>query len=102
LDTLIKIKRLAYRGKVAFSEKALAEMSREQIDPDMVIEAILNAPTISKTIRSRNPKTGEREYLYVLFGYTYAGLILYTKGKIQKENDEERLYLLISSKRSIG
>jgi hypothetical protein len=102
MDALTRIKRLAYKGKVSFTEKALAEMRREHIISDMVIEAILNAPAIAKTLRSRNPKTGKREYLYVLLGQTFDGLILYTKGKIETENGESILYLLISSKRSVG
>jgi hypothetical protein len=102
VSTLIRIKRLAYKGKVSFSVKAANEMRREHLDPDLVIEAILNAPAIAKKIRSSDPLTGKREYLYVLIGKTFTGLVLYTKGKIRVENGEETLYLLISSKRSIG
>ena len=102
MSTLIRIKRLVYKGKVAFSVKAVTEMRRENLDPDLVIEAILNAPTIAKKIRSTDPLTGKREYLYIVIGQSYSGLVIYTKGKIRKENGEETLYLLISSKRSIG
>ncbi|MBM3328877.1 MAG: hypothetical protein FJY67_05310 [Calditrichaeota bacterium] len=77
-------------------------MSREHLTERMVKEAIINAPAISKTIRSRHPVTGEREYLYIIIGPTYTGHILYTKGKVQIEDDYEVFYVIISSKHYVG
>jgi len=77
-------------------------MENNGITQRMVKEAIINAPAISKTIKSKHPQTGEREYLHIIIGPTYTGLILYTKGKIEFENNQETFYVLISSKRYIG
>ncbi len=63
-------------------------------------EAILNAPAVTKTLRSHNPVTGKRELLYVIKGLTFDGLAIYTKGKILKYAEQEVFYVLISSKRS--
>ena len=63
-------------------------------------EAIINAPAITKTLRSRNPRSGRRETLYVIKGLTYDGLTVYTKGKMATFEGREVFYVLISSKRS--
>ena len=88
--------------QVIFTEKADIEMEREHITQRMVKEAIINAPAISKTIRSQSPAAGGREYLHIIIGPTYSGLILYTKGKILTENDKEVFYVIIASKRYVG
>lgn len=67
-----------------------------------VLESILNANGIKKTLRSKNPYTGNREKLYIIESFTYEGLLIYTKGKIAKDEfGQENLYVLISSKRSL-
>jgi hypothetical protein len=101
VDVLVEIKRLVLRRKVVFTEKAAEEMLRDDLDEDAVCEAILNAPSIAKRLRSTNPKTGDKESLYVIVGMTYDGLVIYTKGKILKKDGRERFYVLISSKKSI-
>ncbi len=100
MDILIRIKRLVISGRVVFSEKADLERRVDHLSPEMVYEAILNAPVIYKKIRSRDPKTKHLEYLYVIKGMTFDGLSIYTKGKIRNENGMEIFYVLISSKRS--
>jgi hypothetical protein len=88
------------RGNLLFTQKAEEEMERDDLDEDLVAEAILNAPGIAKRLRSTNPETGQREYLYVIVGVTFDGLALYTKGKILKKDGREVFYVLVSSKKS--
>jgi hypothetical protein len=102
MSTLIRIKRLVLAKKVIFTVKAGNELERDGLLPLYVMEAIINAPAINKTLRSTNPRTGAREYLYVIIGQSYSGTVIYTKGTIRKKADEETYYILISSKRSIG
>ena len=45
---------------------AESEMAADALTPELVYELILNAPTIFKTLRSRNPRTGKTERLYVI------------------------------------
>jgi len=67
-----------------------------------VVEAILNAVAIYKTIRSRSPRRGRPgERLYVIQSTNLSGVVIYTKGKFRREDGQEMYYLLISSKRSI-
>ena len=100
MDLFIRIKRLLIAGQVLFTEKAEDEMSIDDLTPELVYEAILNAPAITKTLRSRNPISGKRESLYVIKGLTFDGLAIYTKGKILQYGQQEVFYVLISSKRS--
>ena len=100
MDILVRIKRLVIARQVLFTEKAEDEMSADEIPPELLYEAILNAPAITKTLRSRNPTSGKREKLYVIKGLTFDGLAVYTKGKILKYAEQEVFYVLISSKRS--
>ena len=100
MDVFIQIKRLVISRQVLFTEKAEIEMARDSLTPEMVYEAILNAPAIFKVLRSRNPKTGKTEKLYVIKGLTFDGLEIYTKGKILKRKGIDIFYVLILSKRS--
>jgi hypothetical protein len=101
MDILVKIKRMVLTGNVLFTKKAELEMDRDSLSEELVMEAILNAPGISKVIRSKRPSRGGKEYLYVIVGLTYDDIPVYTKGKIVKSDDRERFYVLISSKRSV-
>lgn len=100
MDILIRIKRLIIARRVVFTLKADDEMAIDGLTRELVYEAILNAPMINKKIRSRDPDTGQLDYLYVIKGMAYDGLTIYTKGKIKKEADKEVFYVFISSKRS--
>jgi hypothetical protein len=100
MDILGRIKRLIIAGQVLFTEKAEDEMSVDGLTPELVYEAVLNAPVVTKTLRSRNPISRQREKLYVIKGLTFDGLAIYTKGKILKYVQQEVFYVLISSKRS--
>ena len=100
MDVLIRIKRLIIARKVVFTEKAKIEMIVDHLTRDLVYEAILNAPVITKKLRSRNPDSGAAEILYVIKGWTFDGIAIYTKGKILKEGSSEVFYVFISSKRA--
>jgi len=102
LDTLIRIKQLVLAGKTLFTSKAQIEMERDALREEDVREAIINAPSISKTIRSRKKSAKKPEYLHIIHGLTYSGLYIYTKGKISHHKGEDYLYVIISSKRDIG
>jgi len=75
-------------------------MDGDYLTPDLVCEAIVNAPAISKIVKSKNPETGVREKLYIIKGFTLEGISIYTKGKFDKIENEEVFYVLISSKRA--
>ncbi len=100
MDTLARIKRLVLWGQVLFTLKAQFELEEAGLSEEEVVEAILSADEISKTLRSRNPQSHRRELLYVIEGDTFDGVTLYTKGKILHDQGEDVFYVLISSKRS--
>ena len=100
MDVFVRIKRLVIARNVLFTQKAESEMAADALTPELVYESILNAPTIFKTLRSRNPHTGKTERLYVIKGLTFDGLDIYTKGKILTKEATEVFYVLLSSKRS--
>jgi len=100
MDILIRIKRLIIARKVLFTQKAESEMAADALTPELVYESILNAPTIFKALRSRNPRTGKTEKLYVIKGLTFDGLDIYTKGKILTKEGVDVFYVLISTKQS--
>jgi len=66
-----------------------------------VIESILNAVAIYKTLRSTSPFRTSREYLYVIQSPTLDGLAIYSKGKLVREAGTEVYYFLVSSKRAL-
>ncbi|HSW01430.1 MAG TPA: hypothetical protein VLI39_14765 [Sedimentisphaerales bacterium] len=80
--------------------KSQAGLNSLNLTPGLVYEAILNAPVVFKVLRSRNPKSGKGERLYVIKGLTFDGVDVYTKGKILKKEAVEVFYVLISSKKS--
>ncbi len=101
MDILVRIKRLVLQQKVIFTRKAREEMDLDGLWDEDVIEAIVNAPRIDKTLRSRSRfRLAAREKLYVIKGWTYDNLMIYTKGTIRSEGGEEAFYVLISSKRA--
>ncbi len=97
----MRIKRLVASGRYRFSRKALDELEHDDLDPQDAVEAVLNAQTIMKTLRSTSPRRGlSGERVYVIEGFNYSGELLYTKGKITRQAGEEVYYFFISSKRS--
>ena len=100
MDILVKIKRLIIAGNIFFTKKAENEIEQDNLTVELVCEAIINAPGISKKIRSINHFTKKREYLYVIIGLTYDDIPIYTKGKFMKIHNQEKYYVLISSKKA--
>lgn len=99
MDVLVRIKRLVIRGAVRFTEKARDEMDRDSLAAEEVIEAVVNAQSISKTLRSRSPsRRHSGEKLYVIKSFSYNGTLIYTKGTIVNEDGRETFYIFISSK----
>jgi hypothetical protein len=100
MDALIRIKRLVVAQRVIFTAKAESEMYADDLSHEEVFEAIINAPAITKTLRSRHPRLVRRETLYVIKGISYDGVVIYTEGRIATFEGREVFYVLISSKRS--
>ena len=98
--TLRKIKDCIILGNYRFTEKAKDEIAADNLDYIDVLESIVNSQFINKKIRSVNPFTKKREYLYVIESYNYSGILIYTKGKLFKEEGKEIFYILISSKKA--
>jgi len=105
-DVLVRIKRAVLADRYGFSEKAKTELEADDLTELDVVEAIVHAQAIYKTLRSRSPRRSQRgEKLYVIIGTNLVGLPIYTKGKFLREENEqgevlETYYFLISSKRS--
>jgi len=100
INVLVRIKRAVLAGRYAFSEKARIEMEADGITELDVVESILNAVAIYKTVRSESLFRGRRrEYLYIIQSTNLDGLPIYSKGKLMKESGEDAYYFLISSKK---
>ena len=100
MDILERIKKLVKDDRIVLTEKAQIEMEADGLTRRHIRDAIVNASAITKTLRSKNPRTGSAEKLYVIKGITVDGIFIYTKGKIDKAGNEEVYYVFISSKRS--
>ena len=101
-EILKRIKRCVVSGHVRFTFKAELEMLADQLSRTDVLESILNAQTVAKVLHSRKPsRKGIGERLYVIHGFTYDGILVYTKGKLHRESGQEVYYVLISSKRAV-
>jgi hypothetical protein len=101
-DVLVRIKRAVLAGRYVFSEKARTEMKADGLADMDVVESILNAVAIYKTLRSRSPlRTQRKEYLYVIQSPNLDGLAIYSKGKLVREPALEIYYFLVSSKRAL-
>ena len=99
MDVLIRIKRLIVARRVEFTLKAEEERLRDGLAIEDVLESILNANAIKKTLRSRSPgraRPGER--LYVIESPTYSGVWIYTKGTLRRKGRQEIFYVFVSSK----
>jgi hypothetical protein len=101
--TLVGIKRLLLAGQYQFSFKAESELLADGLSEEDDVEAIMNAPAITKVLRSRSrTRTSPREWLYVIVGATYDGVLVYSKGAIRRIAGEETFYFLVSSKRWVS
>lgn len=97
MDVLTRIKGLILRRSYRFSYKARDELVADGLEETDILESIMNADRIKKTIRS-SARPGDK--LYVIESPDYHGTLIYTKGKFAQEGGEEIFYFLISSKRS--
>ena len=101
-DTLVRIKRAILAGHYAFSEKASMELEADGLTELDIVESIVNAVAIYKTIRSTSPyRQRTREYLHIIQSTNLEGLMIYTKGKLVQESGIETYYFLISSKKAL-
>jgi hypothetical protein len=85
--------------QVEFTGKAALERLADGLSVEDVLESILNANAIKKTLRSRSPERpsgGDR--LYVIESPSYTGIWIYTKGSIRRKGSHEIYYVFISSK----
>jgi hypothetical protein len=79
-DTLVRIKRAILTGHYAFSEKASLELEADGLRELDVVESIVNAVAIYKTIRSKSPFRQQiREYLHIIQSTDLEGLMIYSK-----------------------
>ena len=77
-------------------------MEIDQLTELDVVESILNAVAIYKTISSANPKPPHtRERLYIIQSTNLNGLAIYSKGKLVSHAGEYTYYFLISSKKAL-
>lgn len=98
---LAKIKRLILLGRYRFTSKAELERLQDGLTHTDVLEGIINATEITKVLRSTSPlRVARSERLYVIEGFTFDGLLVYTKGVIRRESGKETFYILVSAKRS--
>jgi hypothetical protein len=101
-ETLVRIKRAVLAGHYAFSEKASLEVEADGLTELDIVESIVNAVAIYKTIRSTSSYRPQvREYLHIIQSTNLEGLMIYTKGKLVQESGVETYCFLISSKKAL-
>ena len=99
MDILVKIKKLVIAHRVVFTSKAREERLSDGLTVEDVMESIINAQTINKTIRSTSSfKIAKKEKLYVIISSSFDGQIIYTKGTIRRIDGVDEFYILISAK----
>ena len=99
MDVLVRIKRLVIARRVEFTMKAEQERLRDGLTVEDVLESIVNANALKKTLRSRSPaRTDARERLYVIESPTFTGVWVYTKGTIRRKGGQEFFYVFVSAK----
>lgn len=101
MDVLVRIKRAVLSGHIIFTTKAIEEGRSDGLTEDDVREAIMSATEIYKSIRSTSSRRSTaREMLHVIYGTTFAGIVVYTKGKLVVLDGVDTYYICISAKRS--
>jgi hypothetical protein len=103
MSPLFRIKRCCLVGRLIFTVKADDERVGSHLSREDVVESVINAPAIYKTLRSRSSvRRGRSERLYVIVGLTHEAVIVYTKGALRRFQGEEFFYVFISAKRSFS
>ena len=101
MTVLQQIKRAVFSGKIEFTEKAAMDLEHDDLVEQDVIESIVYAKGISKTMRSTSVgRQHRRERLHVIIGVNLAGTLIYSKGKFVEERGTGRYYVLVSAKRA--
>jgi hypothetical protein len=77
-DILVRVKRAVLSGNYVFSLKVRMEMREDALTEIDVVESILNAVAIYKTLRSRSSLRKSREYRYVFQIPALDGLTIYS------------------------
>lgn len=74
-------------------------MEQDDLTAEEVLESVINAQAVSKTLRSRSStRRHSGEKLYVIKSFSFEGTLIYTKGTIVRQDGEETFYIFISSK----
>ena len=74
-------------------------MEVDGLTADDVVESIVNAQSIAKTLRSRSPdRRYPGEKLYVIKSFNYKGTLIYTKGAIARQDGRQVFYIFVSAK----
>ena len=74
-------------------------MEADGLTAGEVIESIVNAQAIVRTLRSRSPaRRYAGEKLYVIKSFSYDGTLIYTKGTIVRQAEHEVFYVFVSAK----
>jgi len=98
---LKKIKRLVIQGKYIFTHKATAERINSGLTQEDIVESILNADHVRLKKSTSQARHIRNEKICTIEGFTYDGILIYTKGVIRKIDNEDEFYIMISSKRSV-
>lgn len=84
------------------AKRPVLELESDGLTELGLVESIVNAVAIYKTIRSQSPyRKQTREYLHIIQSTNLEGLMIYSKGKLVQEAGVETYYFLISSKKAI-
>jgi len=100
-DTLTRIKRAVIAGNVVFTDKATTERERDSLTEGDVVESIVTAVAIYKTIKSIRRAGRGREYLHVIQSTNLVGVLVYSKGKLIAHGGVDTYYVFISAKRAV-
>lgn len=100
MTILQQIKRVIFSGRVEFTHKASLELEMDDLIEQDVIESLVYAHRINKTLRSTSLNRSGRERLHIIISRNLAGVPIYSKGKLVESLAGERYYLLISAKRA--
>lgn len=99
MEVLQRIKRLVVHGHIRFTGKAREEMRMDGLSNAQVIESIVNARNIYKTLRSRSQfRSHAGEKLYVIKSFSDEGVFIYSKGTIRPSQGGETFYIFVSAK----
>lgn len=101
MDTLSRIKQTVAAGRIDLTTKARLEMDDDLLNERDIIESILNAQRIEKSIRSISlRRDAYREMLHVICSPNCCGQVIYTKGKLKRVLEIDVFCVLVSAKLS--